>query len=89
MSGHYHEQVAIGCHPSSTVDIELTEEVATRMEEIFSNPAGNQRRLGPIGVKKLLDELKRDPRMATVFAYSDFPYTANNTLPVPLIEREY
>jgi len=34
-------------------------------------------------------ELKKNPNVATVHAFGDFPYTANNFLPIPLIKRDY
>ena len=39
--------------------------------------------------KHFINELKRNPNVTTVHVFSDFPYTANKSLSVHLIEREY
>jgi len=43
------------------------------------------RKLGVKGIESFLKELKWNSNVATVYAFSDFPYTAN----LPLIEQEY
>ena len=47
------------------------------------------RKLGVTGVESFLKKLKRNPNVATVHAFSDFPYTTNRSPTRPLIEREY
>ena len=81
-----------GVHPSSVLSSELTEsEVEAELKATFSNAPADKttRKLDFNGVKSFLDELKRNPNVVTVHTFSDFPYTANKSLSVPLIEREY
>ena len=76
-----------GVHPSSaaSIDSELTEDAIVA---IFKPPP-SYRSLTPIDVAELLQEFERNPEIANIVAYNDFPYTRNNTLTPPEIEREY
>jgi len=81
-----------GAHPSYGLRFKLKEaEVEAELTATFFNAPVDKttRQLNVDGVKSFLEELKRNPNVATVHAFSDFPYTKNNSLRVPLIEREY
>jgi len=82
-----HESKA-GAHPSYVLSFEQTEAEfeAELTATFFKAPVDKKtRHLGFNGVKSLLKELKKNPNVATVHAFSDFPYTANNSLPIPLM----
>jgi hypothetical protein len=74
-------------HSSSaaSIDSELTEDDIAAILK----PVPACRSLTPIDVADLLQEFERNPEIATIVAYNDFPYTRNNTLTPPEIEREY
>ena len=82
--------------PKEPIDVDLDPDLLhffNASRELFAadilSPVGTTRQFGRQDAVAFLELLRDTPHAATIAAYNDFKYTANNTLPKPLIEREY
>jgi hypothetical protein len=82
--------------PKDPIDIDSDPDLLhflNASRELFAadilSPVGTTRQFGRHDAVVFLELLRDTPHAATIAAYKDFKFTAKNTLPEPLIEREY